>query len=429
MESIEPNPAASPGIKSVEPEVLDSYLADIRDTPVLDRDGQRDLGRGMAEAEADLRREIVKLPETARRVLAVWRDRQARRLVTGALSHSHRDGSGTNWSARIDASMKGIEALLEALDAERSRKRPRVKAMASLRRALREQLTEANLALPMLIEILEKLPEHADPEEVGGVDRQDEILGRAREAVARLVDFRNRFISHNLRLVIRCAKAYRGKGLPFSDLVQEGNLGLIRAVEKFDHTRGFKFSTYAVWWIEQALNRAVSTDERMIRVPSTVIDQQRRMKQIESTLRACENPEPTIYELAEAVANSNDEIDDLRRSLVGEVSCEASVAGYEDVTVGDQLTYDEVIDPAEGLDREGLRGALLEALDLLDERDRYTLAARYGLGDEPPRTLAQVGEEIGVSRERVRQIEKKALAQLRDHARTRSIARESGLEL
>jgi len=410
-----------------EPAILDNYLGEIRDTPVLSSDEQDRLFISMAEAERSLRDALSKIPETARQVVREWRDRQQRGLVSGALSHFHRDASGTNWSKQIDERLAAAEETLLRFERARKRKAP-ARKQEELRSRLASELDAAHIALPKLVSILEGLPTSADPGEVGGEQAMAAILECAHEALARLTDSNNRLISHNLRLVIRCAKSYRGQGVPFLDLIQEGNVGLIRAVEKFDYTRGYKFSTYAVWWIEQALVRAVANDSRVIRVPSPVLDQQRKMKQVERVLRVSLAAEPTELMLAEAVAQSEGEIDDLRRSLSAEISCEAPVGNADALTVGETLASEPAEEPCADFDRAALGRALASLLPGLEERDRQVIEWRYGLANRPPQTLAEIGRRIGVSRERVRQIEKQALAALRESRAARELARELGLQ-
>lgn len=396
-----------------ETESLDFYLADIRDTPVLSREQQNALGEEMASAESVLRTELYKVPETARQILAEWRQRQADRLVSGAMSHFFRDGSGTDWSKKIDEDLALVEATLEELDQAMCGSCDALKIEA-IRTRLASRLAEAHIALPKLLAILGRLPGRADTAEVAGGQRGfDKILSTAQAAQARLTSAKNEFITHNLRLVIRCAKNYRGRGVPLSDLIQEGNLGLIRAVEKFDYTRGYSFSTYAVWWIEQAVNRSVSSDPPLIRVPGPILDKQREMRTLESKMRSSEMPEPSPFVLAEAIAGSSPaEMDDLRNSFSQAISCEAMVGDSEDLTVGEMLRDEHVTDPCEDIDRTALRAVLRKLLRGLTPRNQQAIEWRYGLVDGQPQTLAEVGKRIGVSRERVRQIERQVLAQL-----------------
>ena len=255
-------------------------------------------------------------------------------------------------------------------------------------------------------------------------DRQ--ALEAANEYRARLTDNKNRFISHNLRLVITCAKAYRNRGVPFLDLIQEGNVGLIRAVEKFDFRRGYKFSTYAIWWIEQALIRAAANDSRTIRIPSPVLDQQRQVKRLETARRAVSSEEPSVAQLVEALGLPDSESDDLRRSFGAEISSHVRVAGTDDLTLEETFAAESIEDPDADMDDDAIRRRMKEILPALDDRARSVLAARFGLGGEPARSLSQIGAEMGVSRERVRQIERRALEQLRDHEVAKELGRELG---
>ena len=254
-------------------EVLQSYLDDIYDTPVLDTETQHDLFRGMEAAESELRDALAEIPATATAIVERWRERQARGVVTGALSRFHRDGHTTNLNERVDDGVGAIARRLAGLT--RTAQARRSAARSRLSRAV----LETEIALPILIEIQDELVDRKR-----ALDRDARgALSRAQEARARLTDQKNRFIRHNLRLVITSAKGFRNRGVPFLDLIQEGNLGLIRAVEKFDFRRGYKFSTYAIWWIEQALIRAVAQQSRTIRVPSPILDQQRALRRTVSS--------------------------------------------------------------------------------------------------------------------------------------------------
>lgn len=412
----------SPSMNEPRREILQNYLDDIFDTPVLPTSEQNQLFEAMEEAEAGLREALASIPAVARDLVARWHDRQAHGRVTGALSRHHRDGQVRDADERIDATLGRVEKLLGRLDAADANARART------RRRLAEAVALAEIALPILLEIQNDLgmPNKREARRLGLLAADLRALEAAREYRARLTDNKNRFINHNLRLVIRCAKAYRNRGVPFLDLIQEGNVGLIRAVEKFDFRRGYKFSTYAIWWIEQALIRAVATDSRTVRLPSPVLDQQRELKRIEAGLRASSANEPTIGELAECMGLPESETDDLRRSFGTEVSSQMRVAGTDDLTIEDTLAAPEIEDMDAEFDERAIQRRMDEILPDLDERSRSVLAARFGLGGERARSLAQIGAEMGVSRERVRQIERRALEQLRESEVAQELGRELG---
>lgn len=274
-------------------ELLQNYLDDIFDTRVLDPEEQLDLLKQMEAAEAALREALAAIPESARWLVARWRERRTQGHVTGALSRRHRDDHDHDLNQIVDRALGEVDQALRQFEAINPRRAPRRARQAAQRLADRVQAAE--IALPILLEL------HADLTARRGA--ASENLLRADEARARLSDSKNCFISHNLRLVVRCAKNYRGRGVAFLDLIQEGNVGLIRAVEKFDYHRGYKFSTYAVWWIEQALVRAVSNDARAVRIPSPLMDQQRQLRRLEERLRPTSAGEPTARELAERLGD------------------------------------------------------------------------------------------------------------------------------
>lgn len=424
------HPAANPSKampQAGEREILQNYLDDIYDTPVLETEEQNELFRGMEAAEAGLRDALARVPEVAELLLERWHARRAKGLVTGALSRWHRDGKPAEVNAQVDTALEQVDETLRALRSCGSASTSAAKALA---KRLAEQVGEAEIALPLLLEIQDQLGQRARERRpnlspnLSRASRQQ--LAIANECRAQLTDNKNRFIAHNLRLVITCAKGFRNRGVPFLDLIQEGNVGLIRAVEKFDFRRGYKFSTYAIWWIEQALVRAVANDSRTIRVPSPVLDQQRQLKRIESTMLVSQAGEPTAAAIADGMGLSISEADDLRRSFHPEISSQRPVAGMEDLTVQDTLAAEPVEDPDFAFDTEAIRGRLDELLPCLDERTRDVLAARYGLGGQPLRSLAQIGESLGVSRERVRQIERRALEQLRETEIAQELGRELG---
>ncbi len=250
-----------------------------------------------------------------------------------------------------------------------------------------------------------------------------EEIDIAKRIVAGDEEAKQELITANLRLVISIAKRYAGRGMPFLDLIQEGNMGLIKAVEKFDYTKGFKFSTYATWWIRQAITRAIADQARTIRIPVHMVETINKITRAQRQLVQELGRDPTAEEISERLegALSPDRIREIQCINQEPVSLETPIGEEDDSHLGDFIEDKEVISPSEYTTKSLLKDELYDVLQDLTDREARVLELRYGLLDNHPRTLEEVGKEFGVTRERIRQIEAKAIKKLRHPTRSKRL--------
>jgi RNA polymerase primary sigma factor len=260
----------------------------------------------------------------------------------------------------------------------------------------------------------------ADEKMRGGFPLQGAEVADLRLLVAEGDRSKQRLIEANLRLVVSIAKRYIGRGLVFLDLIQEGNLGLIRAVEKFDYTRGYKFSTYATWWIRQAITRAIADQARTIRVPVHMVETINKLARIQRQLHQDLGREATPEEIAAEMGIEPDRVADIQRIALEPVSLQSPI-GEEESDLGDFIEDADAVVPIEAAAFIMLQDQLERVLDELSRREQRIIQLRFGLTDGHPRTLEEVGREFGVTRERIRQIESKTLAKLRHPSRAQML--------
>ncbi len=409
----EPESAAAGSSRS-----LTSYTAEVGSVPLLSRQQEAALAKVIAGCAAELHRTLLRIPWTARFVLARWEE--SRR----AAAESQVTAGRPDTMARLRVLLRQ-RGQLDATGGPDDRE-----ARQQLDKQIETLLLDADLEAKLFEEILAKLRDYRGDlarraRGTAALSRKDlareiglptrTFFRRMREVEVRvraLDEARNRFVEHNLRLVIKVAREFSGMGVAFADLIQEGNLGLLRAVEKFDYRRGFKFSTYGCWWIRQGCIRAIQNHSRTIRLPSHRFDRVLRIHRTEAQMLSRLGRSPSSSELGREVGLSPEQVEDHLQLDHKAVSLEARFSESDDRTIGDLIPDSTEHDPIDGIQRQRSVSQLDALVLALPTRERQVVRWRFGLGGDGPYTLAEVGKRLGLCRERVRQIEAGALAAL-----------------
>ena len=283
---------------------------------------------------------------------------------------------------------------------------------------LAQKMEEGNVAQEKIIILKKRIEESEDEAEIADLKEEIKTLQKDVDAGA---EAKKRLAEANLRLVVSIAKRYVGRGMLFLDLIQEGNLGLMKAVEKFDYRKGFKFSTYATWWIRQSITRAIADQARTIRIPVHMVETIN--KQVRATRQLLQKlgREPSPEEIAEFIGSTPERVREIQKIAQDPVSLETPIGEEEDSHLGDFIEDSNAAAPAEVAEANMLREQLISVLSTLTPREEKVLRLRYGIDDSHPRTLEEVGKEFNVTRERIRQIEAKALRKLRHPNRIKKL--------
>ena len=421
-----------------EERALAAYLREVAPLPVLRVEDERMLGGRIQEGEQEVRRATAAIPLTAQRLVEAWHGlRRAERVTATLIERERRDA---NAGTRVERILRRVERELAVLHSGRSSARTRSRTRASLQRAilrLEPSFERLEALLPELqgrgralrraravgdrVRVRRLAAEAGLPADalLANLDALERAHGQRREAV-------RTFVRHNQKLAIHLSKRFRNQGVPFLDLVQEANIGLVRAAEKFDPSRGFKFSTYASWWIQQAVVRAIQKQARTVRLPSHVSERLRRLERAQSELSDSSADPPSDAELAHRAGLDTPTVDELRRASQPLLSLDAP--GPDDrAPLSERLGEPDPPSLAEAVHQARLADRLGSALGQLTTREARIIRRRFGLGENLPATLEDVGEELGLSRERTRQIEQMALDKMRRWASDRGL-REASAE-